>query len=436
MKISFLLSLLLLALPPCASAQDSRLLPADSLLTATRWPENHGVRVSVRDIVLGSLAQEGGAGSGRVLVQPESGARVKFKVLSQKNARYYLFLNEGETGYPIAGQGNMIIKRSLENGRFLQMKVFLRDREDCFVRLFPRDGRSSLDVYFYGHRLYQQVMLPLSFDTLLFAPFRQVMRLTATAVDWPLLLYRGERDPDSRVEAVLERIRPLLSELPDLDDGAMDEAGRFVRISDGVEVEAGGFNCSGFAKWVTDGFYYPLTGRLLDPVALKEKHLSLRGNRWSERHEEERDPYFGLDWSRNLAVLLANARAPQLHRGPEAMDVREVPFLRYTEDIGYAVGELELLLYLESREHPGFFYIGSLNRDTGTEPVLRQHFHLVVLFPYFDGGGSFRVAVLERNRETSLDELMKRNPNDYIHLVRLDARGPFIPTAFHNSTIE
>jgi hypothetical protein len=229
------------------------------------------------------------------------------------------------------------------------------------------------------------------------------------------------------VEQVLERIRLQLPFLPDLEDGALDETGRFVRIEDGLEIKEGGLNCSGFAKWVTDGFYYPLTGRLLDPETLKYKHLGLRGHRWSDRYEEARDPYFGLDWSRNLAVSLANARAPHSAQDPEARDVRQALFLRYTEDVGYPVTDLELLLYLESRGNPGSVFIGSLNREYGTDPILRQHFHLVVLFPYFNRSGSFRIAVLERNRETGLPSLLERYAGEYIHLVRLDARGEFSP---------
>jgi hypothetical protein len=432
MKIRCLLSILLLVLPRSAPGQDSRLLPADSFLALSGWPANHEARLSVREQLLGSLRTAPLPGSGRILLQPETGSRVKFQILTQNNARYYLFLNETAAGYPIAARGNMIIKRSLEDGRFLQLKVFFRDRDDCFIRLFPQGSRCALDVFLLGHKLYQRVMLPLSFETLITAPFRQVIQLTAAAVDWPLLLHTGEGEADSRVEQVLQGIRPLLPGLPDFDDGAMDKAGRFVRIEDGLEVETGGLNCSGFAKWVVDGFYYPLTGRLLDPEALKEKHVGLRGNRWSDRYEEERDPYFGLDWSRNLALALAGARAPHFPGDPESCDVRESLFLRYTEDVGYPVRDLELLLYLESREHPGYIYIGSLNRDTGTNPALRQHFHLIVLFPYFDRRGSFRLAVLERNVETGLSSVLERYAADYVHLVRLDARGEFLPAFSRN----
>ena len=43
---------------------------------------------------------------------------------------------------------------------------------------------------------------------------------------------------------------------------------------------------------------------------LKARNLDTRGNRWSAAFETERDPYFGLDWTRNMAVALARARHP------------------------------------------------------------------------------------------------------------------------------
>ena len=77
--------------------------------------------------------------------------------------------------------------------------------------------------------------------------------------------------------------------------------------------------------------------------------------------------------------------------------------------------------------NPEHFYIGSLNREFGTQPVLRQHFHMVFLFPYFTPSGSFRVAVFDRTQESSLAGIMQRFPGAYIHLVRLLLGDSFVP---------
>jgi hypothetical protein len=175
-----------------------------------------------------------------------------------------------------------------------------------------------------------------------------------------------------------------------------------------------------------DGFYGQLAaGRLLGIAELKRRHLGLRGNRWSEGHEQGRDPYFGLDWARNLAAALGRAYGDP-ENGPEANDLRRLEYLEYREDVGYPVEELELALFLAAAREPGAFYLGSLNREMAGlpgQPVLRQHYHLVVLFPYFTADGEFRTAVFDLAREGSLADIRQRFAGHFIHLERLSARG-------------
>jgi hypothetical protein len=224
---------------------------------------------------------------------------------------------------------------------------------------------------------------------------------------------------------MVSTIREQLPLLADLDDGAYDSSGLPVSIEEELASE-GGMNCSGFAKWVVDGLFYPVSESYTDIEKLKEKHLGLRGNRWSERYENERDPFFGLDWSRNLAVQLAEAKG---HSGAslEDFDVRDVDYVAYVEDVGYPVSALQLILFQLARRDPDRFYLGSVNIPFGNEPALRQHTHLVVLFPLFSPKGDFRVVVMERNRETSLDSLEARYGGGHIHLVSLQADESFRP---------
>jgi hypothetical protein len=112
---------------------------------------------------------------------------------------------------------------------------------------------------------------------------------------------------------------------------------------------------------------------------------------------------------------------------PEDFDVRRVDYLEYREDVGYPVEDLGLLMFLETAANPGHFYIGSLNREYGTAPVLRQHFHLVVLIPYFTPSGALRVAVFDRNREATLKGTLERYAGAYIHLVRMPLGERFLP---------
>jgi hypothetical protein len=406
------------------------LLPA---LTFAQVPENQEARERYRELVRDSIAE--GAAAPAAVLEQALGPRVQFRTEAGGGALYYLFLNEEGSSFPIAGAGSWIIKREKAGGQFLQAKVYFRSDPGCFLRLFPAGGRTSMDVFLFGLQVDRRVQLPLAFAELLVQAFERIRRLSGPVVRWDRLLYDGNPEADRQTEQVLTRIREALPLLHEVEDGAMDAQGRYVRIADlapqgashggaGQEGSGGGLNCSGFAKWVVDGFVYPLAGRYLDIAALKQRHLELRGNRWSRAFEESRDPYFGLDWSRNLAVALQQA-AGYAGPGPEAGDVRQVEYLRYREDVGYSLDELPLALYLDRLEHPGSFYIGSLNREFGGEPALRQHYHLVVFLPYFTPAGNFRVAVFDTGRETRLEDIQRRFAGHFIHLVRLDGSGEF-----------
>jgi hypothetical protein len=324
-----------------------------------------------------------------------------------------------------------------------------------------------MDLYVAGVQTYDDVLLPVSFGRVLFDPFSRVRRMSEDLVRWEDLYRPYPVSAYAEIREMVAKARAALSTLPDAEDGAMDAEGNLVFIESLVlQDQLPGFNCSGFAKWVCDGIVGPATGEYLPIEALKEKHLDLRGHQWSRLNEDERDPYFGLDWSRNLARYLAaleerpaagrsevaEASGPAAGHAaatvesrpaasgsavtnrvretlphPEAQDVRSVPFSRYVEDVGYPVDELPRILYFLARSEPGNFYIASLNREFGEQPTLRQHVHVAVIFPYFSEEGRFRVSVMERNLETSLDSLERRYGENYIHLVRARAQENFVP---------
>ena len=398
-----------------------------------RLPENVEVRRFLKSRVLAGKSEVLNAELEQVYRHGTTDRRVKYEVRTQGNHFYLLFLNEvspavNGTSFPVYGEGSYIIKRSTVDGSFIQTKVFLQSDPGFFLRLFPDGDRTRMDVYVAGKRLYHNVVLAASFERLLFAPFSQIVEMTSPMVDWPLLIPSVEPGRYEAVRTMVRRAREALPSLPDAEDGAMDENGDLVFIESLVLQDGQpGFNCSGFAKWIADGIVEPRTGGYLDIEPLREKHLDYRGHRWSKRREEERDPYFGLDWSRNLAVQLLRLEHPRREFGPEDADVRDVRYSRYVEDVGYPVDDLRRIFYTLAVDEPGKFYIGSVNQEFGSDPVLRQHVHVAVFFPYFDENGRFEIVVLERNVETSLDSLADRYPGSYVHLVRAEADSRFTP---------
>jgi hypothetical protein len=369
---------------------------------------------------------EAASARARMLRQPESRGKVYFKTEVQSGSVYLIFSRPDSRDPSVDSAGNYIIKRSLKDGSFLQAKIFVQDDPGCFARLFPMDGRTGMDIFISGEPFQKGIVIAQPFDRLLTAPFSTIIELTSGVVDWSLVLPAERTAADMRVERIVGQLRPRLKMLADVEDGAMDGSGRFIYIRDGrPQAGRGGFNCSGFAKFVVDGFSRPLAGRLMDIQDIKERDLDARGNRWSPSYEESRDPYFGLDWSRNLARMLQSARTGEPLPPPEFADVRDVERFPYVEDVGYPIENLTAIFYILARRDPGVIYLGSLNREAGDGAPVRQHHHLAVFFPYIDGSSRLRIVVMERNLETSVASLQRRFPRDSVHLVRIDTEGEF-----------
>jgi len=283
-----------------------------------------------------------------------------------------------------------------------------------------------MDIYLLGSRMQEDIRVPYSFEELLTISFASLMKSTAGYVDWSLYI------PDPIISrlagsGVLARaIRPYLTGLGDAEDGAMDAQGRYVYIADGSPQEAKpGLNCSGFAKWVVDGIYYLRTEQLLSIEELRRPHPEARGNRWSSKYEDLKQPYFGLDWTRNLALAMRRLDYPDA--GIESADVNQLIYHEYEEDVGYPVASLKTLLYELAVSEPGHFYLGSLNKLSYEDENLRSHYHVAVFFPWIDSKGSLQVSVMERGVETPVDTFMQRHRSEYVHLVRIRSDGAFTP---------
>ncbi|TVQ40647.1 MAG: hypothetical protein EA384_02415 [Spirochaetaceae bacterium] len=365
--------------------------------------------------------------------QLSGSARVRFESRDGGDHVYLLFLNEQRGRFPIVGRGNWVIRRRAQDGAFDQVKIFLADHPDFFARIFPRGPRSTMDVILAGQTVYRGVGVPFAFEQLLQRPFADIQHATGSLVDWRLFWPADAAAQYAAVETMVDRLRPALAMLPDAEDGAMDRHGNLVFIESLVlQDQEPGFNCSGFAKWVVDGIYHSYTGNYLDIQSLRTRHIGLRGHGWSDRYEQQRDPYFGLDWSRNLALAALRLDHPTASTDPTAADVGSLTFARAVPHVGFAVDELRAVLYLLARNEPGHFYIGSVNREFGSAPSLRQHVHIVVIFPYFDAAGRYQVVVMERNVESSVASLQRRYSGDAIHLVRIRASERFQPPIFGN----
>ena len=227
---------------------------------------------------------------------------------------YHIFIPAPSTTLPAEARlltpGSYIIRRRLADGAVDQIKVFLHADAGSFIRVRPRPHAPTveLDLYLAGEPFYRAVPVAMTLTRAIVAPFDELVRATATTIDWGLVFPDTAVEGYRRVAEIVTTIRRHLPTLRDAEDGAMDRWGRYVTIADGVVRSPGGFNCSGFAKWVVDGLYQPLAGTLIPIERLTRRHPDSRGSAWYAAAEAVTDPYFGLDWTRNLAWEVAGAR--------------------------------------------------------------------------------------------------------------------------------
>lgn len=403
--------------------------PAVMSASTAGLPETSEARTALSQIIFAPVAQAA-AVKKRTVVQKESRDSVYFQTSTQAGSLYLIFPPPGVRDAATAAAGGYIIKRELKDGKFTWLKVFVQNDAGSYARLMPMgsdpaQGRTRMDIFVNGAAFQSGITIAQPFERLLTAPFSAIIGFTEGLVDWSLVLPPVRTAGDARVEKIVQAVRARLKELRDVEDGAMSADGEYIFIETGLPQKAGGLNCSGFAKLVVDGFYAPLEGRLTDIASLKERSLDARGNRWSGAFETSKDPYFGLDWVRNLARELEKARTGGTLPPPEFFDVRDVERFEYTEDVGYPMEDLREILYILARRSPGYFYLGSLNREAADGAPVRQHHHIAVFFPYIDAKGVLRIVVMERNLETGVSSLRARYPKDSVHLVRISAEGDF-----------
>jgi hypothetical protein len=356
---------------------------------------------------------------------------VEFELRKSEDSFYLLFKNELNYKYPVWGRGNYIIKRDLRSGDFLQIKIFLQNDEMSFIRLMPLgENRTSLEMSLYGVTIYNGIVLPVSIEDLSVSSFARVMHLTKDIIQWEEIFTDASYPEWEQVASLARRIGEDVDFLYESDDGAQDHLGRFVLIESGEPIsgQAGAVNCSGFAKWVADGILMSRGAESalnIESLKAPSETESRMDNPWSLAHLD-RDPYFGLDWSRNLARFLRESEPGSPEAGLLDMDLRNVPFFEYKENIGYELEKLKSLLYLQAVKEPGYFYLGAVNSLYGKDPVLWQYYHIALFFPWFDENGDFQLEVLETGDISSLDNLKYRYPQSFVHLSKVKASKGFV----------
>ena len=427
MKIKFAGMLALLLFPVVTAFAQSSLLKEEGILASASFHENVEVRSAMAESIRApfySLLTRQKEIHSQIL----SPVAVEFELRKSESSFYLLFKNELEYKYPVWGRGNYIIKRDLRTGTFLQIKIFLQNDEMSYIRLYPLDDhRTTMELALYGQTLYDGIVLPVSLEDLSVTSFARLMFLTRDSIRWERILSDASYPEWTATKNLVEELNRDLDFLKENDDGALSGDGRFILIEDGEESGIpGGVNCSGFAKWLADGILLGRGKPLLKVEDLKRPTMQERDDHpWSSARPD-RDPWFGLDWCRNIAASLRSAEPGGRVEQVSDTDVTDVPFYTYRENLGYELEKLKTLLYLLAVKDPGAVYMGAVNSPFGEDPVLWQYHHVALFFPWFDANGDFHLEVMETGERSSLENLSFRYPDSFVHLSRIKVPSRFV----------
>jgi hypothetical protein len=370
-------------------------------------------------------------GGGRIQVRIEDGSREFGIVLARE-------LNGAFPGW---AQGSWILTRGKDDGAASRIRVFLRSDPYTYIQFRPMEGgKSVMDVVLYEAYVLRSMPVGIPFDRLLVIPVEEALAVGDKT--FPRRYFDPHPEDYRSARFLAAAIRERLPGLSYRDDGAIDEHGRYVFIKT-LEEQTGekGLNCSGFVKWVADGILRPVTGGFL-PIGPLKAPFGDRGSPFTEIYEDAREPFFGLDWTRNLAARLNVILNPEEIDILKAIEVRRAPFSSvirrgegggvrsfpgYLLNAGFGIEGIHALLYTLAIDEPGKIYFASINNEIDPVPRMRQHFHTAVLIPYFDENGGFRVVLFESAAETSFSRFKTRYPGHCVNLVRVSVEDEFNP---------
>ncbi len=371
--------------------------------------------------------------------QRESDPQILFEFIRDRSGDYaFLWIPHSARGFDPTQRGTWIFYFDGRVNSIKEVKIFLGEGPHTYMILRPELNVFRAEAFMEGERIASRVPVLIDLERLMSLSMRDLARVTAQQIDWPLFfLDDGNQGRLSR-EFAQSALEILGQGFPEQEDGALDERGVWRRIATGLTFQPGGFNCSGFAKWFVDALAYGVARRYL-PLGerLLEKPLEIRGNAYTASLENNRDPYFGLDWTRALLRELRRLAEPSQEPGWTDFDITDYPWTRYVPNRGYPIEKLPAVARWLTATRPARLFLLSVSGDfrpTPTAPVLLQHRHVAVLLLWSEQG-TMRHALFETDgtaaRKTSISSLMTRFPNHFVHLVETPiVRGYRFPSLF------
>lgn len=292
----------------------------------------------------------------------------------------------------------------------LDVAVFFQNEKTSFL-FFSNKKPGKFDVYLFGKLYRKDLPYYFSFDSLKIISLYQILSLLENAkIDKEILI---TKDDLATKQKFINKVILPSTKYKYVDDGARDEFGKFVYIENDNEQKQTeqGFNCSGFAKDIVDNYIRLINPdfRYLKISDLKEKREYERKNIAYQYHDLDYNPFFGLDWGKNLADKINQICNYDVIKAEE---YDKDKYLIYQKYRGYNVSDLKDILFRDQQNDSTNFYLLIFNRLREQKPVVPEYYHIAVIVPYFKDK-KFYLRVFESSTETSYDRIIKlSNDND------------------------
>lgn len=304
--------------------------------------------------------------------------------------------------------------------------VYFKPGKSIFMKIFPYEDRVKADVVIYGQRIYNKTVIPISWEKVLQKNFEDIIEASCAVIDWDLLLAAQNKAHTRNIQMITTRIDKALPDIKLADYKAMSEKGEWTDIPDGSEYNRSLINSFGFVKWIGDGFYKPATGHLMNLNDLVLQHFEeAPNNNWLIKETFKRNPYFGMDWIKNIGLKLNRLSVPDV--SIDEIEVRSLPFYGFTETAGFDTSALRFVMYYLAAKEPSRFYFISYSRPSrwNGDRTLLEHSKTAVAFPTVDYRGLLDIAYYENGEKIAADEIEEKIGDADIYLIGVETSTLF-----------
>ena len=325
------------------------------------------------------------------------------------------FYSEENVWNNIYSHGSISYKFN-KNKELLKVKVYYQRNNDSYL-LFDKKKRGKCDVYLFGRLYRKNLAYYFSIDSLKYLSINSILSLLdSNKIGKEILI---EKDDLFLKEKLIQKIIIPSINFKYVRDGARDEFGNYVYILTGEEQKKNeqGLNCSGFVKEIADNYiklFIP-SFKWLKISDLKQGRTNERKNNSLQQYDLKYDPFFGLDWVKNIADNINKNCNYKIIKAEEYNTDTNAP---YFKNRGFNIEDLKEILFRDQQKDSTYFYILIFNRLRNKRPIIPEHHHLSVIVPYFKDY-HFYLRVFESAEETNFTQLIKIHKDEKVTIIKV-----------------